>query len=162
MNIRFENSCCGGEWKRFIDRNSKAMFQTALLLAANPREAEAALIASMDELDISRRPETHDLPIWEETVVKLSVGTPEMLSTEGDGSLACSLLLPGLRPVIQLDRLPRICFVLQLLLGYTTEACAAVVGVKESEVPVLFAEAATKLPQIIATVGSPRQVEMSD
>ena len=156
MNMQFENSCCGREWKRFIDRNSKAMFQTALLLAANPRGAEAALITSMDELDISRRPETHDLPIWEETVVKLSVGTPEMLSTEGDGSLACSLLQPGLRPVIQLDRLPRICFVLQLLLGYTTEACAAVLGVKESEVLVLVAEAATKLPQTIATVANCR------
>jgi DNA-directed RNA polymerase specialized sigma24 family protein len=157
MNMQLENSRCGREWKKFIDRYSKAMFQTALLLAANPRGAEAALITSMDELDISRPPETHDLPIWEETVVKLSVGTPEMLSTEGDGSLACSLLQPALRPVIQLDRLPRICFVLQLLLGYTTEACAAVLGVKESEVPVLVAEAATKLPQTIPTVANCRR-----
>lgn len=156
MNMQFENSRRGREWKRFIDCNSKAMFQTALLLAANPGRAEAALITSMDELDVSRRPETHDLPIWEENVVKLSVGTPEMLSIERDGALACSLLQPGLRPLIQLDRLPRICFVLQLLLGYTADACAAVLGIMESEVPVLVAEAATKLPQSIATVANCR------
>ena len=149
--MHFEKSRCEREWKSFVARNSKAMFQTALLLAANPQGAEAALITSIDELDFSRRPETDDLPIWEKTVVKLSVGTPPMLSTEENGFFACSLLQPGLQPVIQLDRLPRICFVLQLLLGYPNEACADILGIEESEVSALTAEAAAKLPKQLLT-----------
>lgn len=72
-----------------------------------------------------------------------------------NGSAARPLLQPGLRSVVQIDRLPRICFVLRLLLGYTTEACADALDLDESEVPVLLAEAAMQLQQLL--VPEPRR-----
>ncbi len=156
MNMQFEKSRREKEWKSFVAKNSKAIFQTALLLTANPQGAEAALIAGIDELDVSRQPEAEDLLIWEEAIVKLSVGIPPVLSTEEDSSFTCALLQPGLQPVMQLDRLARICFVLQILLSYTTEASADILGIEESEALALAAEAAAKLAQTIAAAANCR------
>jgi hypothetical protein len=57
------------------------------------------------------------------------------------------MLQPGLLPVIQIERFPRICFVLRMLLGYSTALCAQILGVEESHVRMLFRMAALQLQQ---------------
>ena len=44
------------EWIEFLELNSNAMFQVALLLSADVYTAEAALLNSIDELEIRRAP----------------------------------------------------------------------------------------------------------
>lgn len=149
MSMKVGKRCIRTEWKSFLDENSAAIFQTALLLTANPQRAESALIASIEGLDFSRQPQDDDLLIWQRAIVKLSIGTPFVPSHGENGSAARPLLQPGLRFVMQVDRLPRICFVLQLLLGYTTDACADFLDLDESEVPVLVAEAVLQLQQMV-------------
>lgn len=150
MDIQSEHRCFGREWKSFIDRNSNAIFQIALLLAATPQAAEDALIASVDELDVSKPPQRDDLLSWEMAIVKLTAETPSGSSTgEGDSLVRC-LIQPGLRPLMRIAQLPRICFVLQLLLGYGTDECANLLRIEESEVAILVAEAAVQLERTAA------------
>jgi DNA-directed RNA polymerase specialized sigma24 family protein len=124
----------------------------------NPVQAEEDLIASIDELDFCRTPESDDFLTWERAVVKLSVGTPVLPSTNEHAALAWPLLQPGLRPLTQISRLPRIAFVLRLLLGYSIEACAQTLGIEESEIPRALAEAAVQLQQATAPILTPNLV----
>jgi DNA-directed RNA polymerase specialized sigma24 family protein len=59
------------------------------------------------------------------------------------------MLHPWLLPVIQIERFPRICFVLRVLLGYSTALCAQILGVEERHVRMLFQMAALQLEQKI-------------
>jgi hypothetical protein len=145
MLIRLRRNCFASEWKSFVDENSKAMFQTALVLSLNPMQAEDALITSAVDFDLSRPPCGGDRLIWERAVVKLSVGIPQWLSTNECASLARPLVQPGLRPLTQIDHLPRMSFVLRLLLRYSTEACAQILDIDKSEIPSLVTEAAIQL-----------------
>jgi hypothetical protein len=117
------------------------MFQTALLLSLDPLQAEAALIASVAEFDLARPVRNDDFLIWESAVVKLSVGTSLGLSTNERATLVWPLLQPGLRPLTQISHLPRMSFVLRLLLGYSAETCAQILGIERSEIAVLIADA---------------------
>jgi DNA-directed RNA polymerase specialized sigma24 family protein len=58
------------------------------------------------------------------------------------------MLQPGLRPIIQIERFPRICFVLRMLLGYSTVMCAQMLGVEENHVRMLFQMAALQLQKV--------------
>lgn len=147
IDMELEQICFGSEWESFVDENSRAMFQTALLLALNPQQAADVLIASIGSLDVSRQPRLDDFRTWERAVVKLTVETGLAPSTKECVSLARPLLQPGLRPLTRISQLPRISFILRLLLGYSVGACARILGIEESEIPPLVAEAATQLQQ---------------
>jgi DNA-directed RNA polymerase specialized sigma24 family protein len=60
------------------------------------------------------------------------------------------MLQPRLLPLIQIEPFPRICFVLHMLLGYSTALSAQILGVEESHVLVLFQMAARQLQQTVA------------
>jgi hypothetical protein len=53
------------EWIEFLELNSNAMFQVALLLSADVYTAEAALLNSIHELEIRRAPRQRDLAAWQ-------------------------------------------------------------------------------------------------
>jgi hypothetical protein len=84
-------------------------------------------------------------------VVKLSVDTSLRLSTNERASLVWPLLQPGLRPLTQINRLPRMSFVLRLFLDYTAETCAQILGIERSELPFLIAEAAAQFGNQLPT-----------
>ena len=135
-------------WKNFLKANCNSMFQTALLLSANARAAEAALADSINDLDLSNPPEKDSLAIWERAVMKRSIGARESRSP-AEASMARSMLQPGLRSVIAIERCPRICFVLHLMLGYKAVFCARMLGIAESEIQSLMQRAVTQLCGII-------------
>ena len=131
-------------WKNFLQVNGNSMFQTALLLSENAHAAEAALADSIDDLDLSSPPGNHSLAIWEGAVIKRSIGARASASP-AEASMARSMLQPGLRPVIEIERCPRICFVLHVLLGYKAVFCAQMLGTAESEIGILLKRAVTQL-----------------
>jgi hypothetical protein len=128
------------------------VFQTALLLTADAFTAETALDKSIEDLKISSPPGQPSLGTWERAVVMRSIETPQVSSPEVDCT-APLMLQPGLRPVIQLERSPGICFVLRILLGYTTAACAQTLGTDEDVVRILFQMAVIQLQQKVAATG---------
>ena len=125
------------EWIEFLELSSNAMFQVALLLSVDVYTAEAALLNSIDELEITRAPRKGDLAAWQHAVVARSIATR---TTEQSGLdlLYRSMLQPGLWPVMQIERLPRTCFVLRLLLGYPRPVCAQLLGIEESKIEQLL------------------------
>jgi hypothetical protein len=147
--IRPERKGCEEKWRDFFKLNCNALFQTALLLTADPVAAEAALTKSIDELDMSRSPEQVSFAAWEELVVMRSIEM-QQVSSSGADSTARLMLQPGLVPVIQIDRWPRICFVMRKLLGYTTALCAQMLGMEESGIRILFQTAVVQLQQKVA------------
>lgn len=135
-------------WKSFFQANCDSMFQTALLLTANARAAEAALADSINDLDLSNPPGKDSLAIWERAMIKRSIGAHESRSAT-EVSMARSMLQPGLRSVIDIERCPRICFVLHLMLGYKTIFCAQMIVTPESEIRSLVQRAVIQLCGII-------------
>jgi hypothetical protein len=140
---------CEQGWGDFFKANCNVVFQTALLLTADATAAEAAVAESIDSLDISSPPEQRNLASWEKAAVVRSIETSR-LSSSAVNSATRSMLHPGLLPVMQIERFPRICFVLRMLLGYSTALCAQILGVEESHVQMLFQAAAIQLQQNVA------------
>jgi hypothetical protein len=140
---------CEQGWRDFFKANCNFVFQTALLLTADATVAEAAVAESIDSLDISGPAEPRNLADWEKAVVVRSIETSRLSSSTAN-SATRSMLQPGLLPVIQIERFPRICFVLRMLLGYSTALCAQMLGVEESHVRILFEMAALQLQQKVA------------
>ncbi len=136
-------------WKSFLRVHCSSMFQTALLLSADTRVAAAALADSIGDLDLSNPPEKPSLAIWERAVITRSIGAREADSLD-EGSMARSMLQSGLWPVIEIERYPRICFVLRVLLGYAAASCAQTLGITESEIQTLVQKALTQLCSITA------------
>lgn len=125
------------EWIEFVELNSNAMFQVALLLSADVYMAEAALLNSIDELEIRRAPRQGDLAAWQNAVVARSIAT-RTTEKSGVDSLYRSMLQPGLWPVMQIERVPRTCFTLRLLLGYPRRVCDQWLGIEESKIETLL------------------------
>jgi len=145
--IQSDTRRCEQGWRDFFKANCNVVFQTALLLTADATAAEAAVTESIDSLDISSRPpEQRNMAAWEKAVVVRSIETSRLPSSAAN-SVTRSMLHPGLLPVIQIERFPRICFVLRMLLGYSTALCAQILGVEESHVRMLFQMAALQLQQ---------------
>ncbi len=136
-------------WKSFLQVHCSSMLQTALLLSADTHVAEAALADSIGDLDLSKPPENPSLAIWERAVITRSIGAREPDSLDA-GSMARSMLQSGLWPVIEIERSPRICFVLRVLLGYAPAFCAQTLGIAESEIQTLLQKAFTQLCSIAA------------
>jgi hypothetical protein len=130
---QLDTNCSEREWIEFLELNSNAMFQVALLLSPDVYTAEAALLNSIDEPEIRRAPRQGDLAAWQHAVVARSIAT-RTTENSGVNLLYRSTLQPGLWPVMQIDRLPRTCFVLRLLLSYPRPVCAQLLGIEESEI----------------------------
>lgn len=135
--VQLDTNSSEREWMEFLELNSNAMFQVAMLLSADVYTAEAALLNSIDELEIRRAPLQGDLADWQHAVVARSIAT-RTTEKSGVDLLYRSMLQPGLWPVMQIERLPRTCFVLHLLLGYPRPACAQLLGIEESKIETLL------------------------
>ncbi len=129
------------EWKEFLLENCSQVFQTALLLSADPRTAEAALIEGVEELDLCRPPGQSTRVLWERAVVMRSVAPRE----SGRSLSIHPFIQPGLWPVIGIERFPRICFVLRRLLKYPVTSCAQILGIEEGSVQALLQAAMLQL-----------------
>jgi hypothetical protein len=62
------------------------------------------------------------------------------------------MLQPGLWPVMQIAGRSRICYVLQMLLGYAAASCAQMLDIDESKTPALLNEAVTHLQNSFRTL----------
>jgi hypothetical protein len=113
------------------------MFQVALLLSADVYTAEDALLSSIDELEIGRAPRQRDLAAWQHAVAARSIAT-RTTEKSGVDMRYRSMLQPGLWPVMQIERLPRTCFVLRFFLGYSRRVCARMLGIEESKIETLL------------------------
>jgi hypothetical protein len=150
VNVRSDIKNCEREWREFFKVNCKALFQTALLLTADALAAETALAKSIEELDTCSSPGRTSLAAWKKAVVTRSIEAAQLSSCSAPDPLTRSILQPGLQPVIEIERCPRICFVLRMLLGYTTGLCAQILGMEESGIRMLFQTAVIQLQQKIA------------
>jgi hypothetical protein len=135
--VQLETNSSAREWIELLELNSNAMFQVAMLLSADVYTAETALLNSIDELEITRAPRLGDLAAWQHAVVARSIAT-RTTETSGVDLLYRSMLQPGLWPLMHVERLPRACFVLRLLLGYPRRVCAQLLGIEESEIEKLL------------------------
>ena len=142
--IQSDTKRCERAWREFFKVNCNALFQTALLLTADVLAAEAALSESIDELDMSSAPGQPSLAAWEKAVVMRSIEQPQVPLSAAD-PMTRSMLQPGLRPVIQIERFPRISFVLRMLLGYTTALCAQLLEMDEGGIRMLCQMAVIQL-----------------
>ena len=131
-------------WKDVFQTNLDALFQLALLLTADSREAEANLATVVSTLDFSKQPDEDALAVLQTAVAQQSIESRGAIFSAGTVE-ARSMLQPGLLPVLQLERSPRVCFVLRMLLGYATSACAGMLGIEEDGVKVLLRAAVLQL-----------------
>jgi hypothetical protein len=131
-------------WKDVFQTNLDALFQLALLLTADSREAEANLATVVSTLDFSKQPDEDALAVLQTAVAQQSIESRGAIFSAGTVE-ARSMLQPGLLPVLQLERFPRVCFVLRMLLGYATSACAGMLGIEEDGVKVLLRAAVLQL-----------------
>jgi hypothetical protein len=131
-------------WKDVFQANLDALFQLALLLTADPQEAEANLATVVRTLDLSKQPDEHALAVIRAALARESIGSGGIISSAGVAQ-ARSMLQPGLRPVLRLKRFPRLCFVLRMFFGYATSACAGLLGIDAGGVKVLLRVAALQL-----------------
>jgi len=113
------------------------MFQLALLLSADACAAEVALRNSIDELEVTRPPRQGDLAAWQHTVVARSI-TTRATQKPAVALLYRSMLHSGLWPLMQIERFPRTCFVLRLLLGYPRPVCAQLLGIEQTKLRGFF------------------------
>jgi hypothetical protein len=131
-------------WKDVFQANLDALYQLALLLTANPQEAEANLETVITSLDVSKQPDDDALVVLQTAVAQQSIGSGGIISSAGAAE-ARSMLQPGLLPVLQLERLPRVCFVLRMFVGLATSTCARMLGIEEGGVRVSLRVAVVQL-----------------
>jgi hypothetical protein len=131
-------------WGELFRTNRAALFQQALLLTADSREAEANLAAVISTLDLSKPPDEDALAVVQAALARQSIEGCEIISSEGVAG-ARSMIQPGLLPVLQLERSLRICFVLRILFGHSTTTCAEMLGIDEGGVKLLLRVAVLQL-----------------
>ena len=146
---------CPKNWKAFFQVHSDALFQTALLLSADPEEAEASIAATLESVDLSKPPAKAQLLMLQEKLARRTIQAAHA-SESPRISEARSLLQAGLQPVLQIERFPRVCFVLRTLLGYATSSCAQMLGIEEAAVRMLLRVA---ILQLHGTVAGARDVD---
>jgi hypothetical protein len=131
-------------WTDVFQANFDALFQLALLLTADPPQAEAKLEIVISNLDFAKQPDADALAVLQTAVAQQSIESGGAISSTGVAEVR-SMIQPGLLPVPQLERLPRVCFVLRMLVGYATSACARMLGIDEGGVRVLLTIAVLQL-----------------
>ncbi len=142
-------------WRGFLRINCDALFQTALLLTADPREAEASLFAAIETLDLSEFPDDKALITMQENVVQRAVQIARPLDSSKLLD-AGAMLQTGLRSILQIHTSSRVCFVLRTLLGYTTPLCAQIMAVEEAAVQELLRIAFLQLRSAVIRTESPQ------
>jgi hypothetical protein len=135
-------------WKDVCQANLDSLFQLALLLTGDSEEAEANLGTVIRGLDFSKEPDENALAVLQTAVAQRSIGIDGAISSAGVAG-ARSMLQPGLLPVLQLERFPRVCFVLRMLLGYATSSVAAMLGLDKGAVKRLLEVAVLQLHHTI-------------
>ena len=90
-------------WKDLFQANLASLFELALLLTADPQEAEARLVGALDTVDFSKQPDEDALPVLRMAIARQSTGTDGAVSSAGAVE-ARSMLRAGLLPVLQLER----------------------------------------------------------
>jgi hypothetical protein len=133
-------------WTDVFRANLGTLFQLALLLTADSQEAEANLAAVISTLDFSKEIDEDALGVIQAALARMSIGRGGIIYPAG-AAKARSMLQPGLLPVLQLERLPRVCFVLRMLVGFEISACARMLGIDEYGVKVSLRLAVLQLKQ---------------
>src|SRR5258708_34892326 len=134
------------QWKTLVEANLSSLFELALLLTASPRSAEAGLLSSIGKIDMSLPPDLEGL----RASVALHSIRSEIVDSPAERVNACSMISGRLLPIIHLERLPRICLVLRLLLGCTTSRCVAMLGIDDADVKMLVAAAIMQIQSVTA------------
>jgi hypothetical protein len=124
-------------WKDLFQANLDSLFELALLLTSDAREAEANLATVINDLDLSKHPDEDGLAFLQAAVARQSIASGEAISTVRVAE-ARSIIQPGLGPVLQLEHFPRICFVLWMTFGYATTVCAGMLGIDQGGVRALL------------------------
>jgi hypothetical protein len=124
-------------WADLWQANLNALFQMALLLTADPREAEENLIGVIETVDMSQQPGDDALATLQMAVARHAIRRLEAGLRRGIAE-ARSMLQADLLPVLQVEPYPRFCFVLRILVGYATSTCAGMLGVNEGTVSLLL------------------------
>ena len=124
-------------WIAFFKINCDALFQTALLLSADPDDAEASVMSAIDSVDVCRPPDANELAILQERIAREGLQAARPLASP-EVARARLVLQDGLRPVLQIEPCSRVCFVLRVLLGYATSSCAQMLGIEEVAVRTLL------------------------
>lgn len=133
-------------WKDVLQSNLGALFQLALLLTADTQEAEANLAAVISTLDFSKEIDEDALAVGQAALARQIIRSNGIVSP-AEAAKARSMLQPGLLPVLQLERLPRVCFVLRMLVGFDTSACARMLGIDDGGVRAWLRVAVLQLHQ---------------
>jgi hypothetical protein len=131
-------------WKDVFQGNLDALLELALLLTADSQKAEANLATVISTVDFSEQTDEDALAVIKAALACQSIGSGGIISSTGAAE-ARSMLQPGLLPVLQLERSPRVCFVLRMLFGYATSTCARMLGIDEGGVRVLLRVAVLEL-----------------
>ena len=131
-------------WKALVKANLNALFQTALLLSEDPEIAESAVLAALGAIDVCE-PTAPDQASLLQRAVAAQTLKQAKANSKAKSSDARSLLQADLWPVLQIEKLPRACFVLCLLLGYTGASCARTLEIEESRVRKFLGLAAVQL-----------------
>ncbi len=124
---------CQEAWRSLLKTNCDALFQIALLLSADPETAEASVVAGIDRVDMSGPPEKEQLAILQKAIALQAIEGGRLIAAP-DIADARAILQTGLWPVLQIDRFPRACFVLRMLLGYATSSCGQMLGIDDGAV----------------------------
>ncbi len=143
-------------WADVFASNLDRLFQTALLLVADPDEAENTLRKAIGDLDMSKPPAQDAIATVTRYIVVNSVPIKKPLSSVPITTVR-RMLHPALSPILRLTNAPRVCFVLLILLGYATSSCAQILGLEEHVVRMLLHLALLQLRS--AVMITPRSIE---
>jgi hypothetical protein len=111
-------------------------FRTALLLTGATRTAEAAVMHGIGACeDLSHR-----------GLLIEAVRSAIMRRTKPDGPYEVELLPLELRRLFMLQPLPRECFVLRILVGFSPEVCTELLDISVTEFEDAIYAALTRLP----------------
>ena len=144
------------EWTAFLQAHVDGLFQTALLAAADPELAEESVAKSFDAVDIARLPAADDFTVLQTAVIIHSLRSSDAMQS-GKRSLARVLLQPDLWPILEIERPPRFCFILRVLLRNASSSCAQILGTDEDGVTLLLRAGVLQLHEVTNAGKQPNQ-----
>jgi hypothetical protein len=106
-------------------------FITSLLLTANLEHAENAMLDAIDFLDPENESEGALLRGAVQASLAASVAVP---SSRVEAQRACTIVPSELCKVLHLAPYLRHCFVLRVLLGWSREVCALLLGLRNEQI----------------------------
>jgi hypothetical protein len=133
-------------WGTLLMENCNSLFQTALLLSADPDVAEASVAATIKAIDLRLPPGQDELLNLQRTVASETLERLDNISA-GHLPAAEAMLQAGLRPLLQVDQFPRIYFVLRVLLRLAVSSSAEMLGMEEAHAQALLQTALRQLCQ---------------